>query len=95
MTIVWKAGPVSRVRFAAQKPRALDTGPAFQDKTLLGRKRREGVATGQHQKVAASNGRRKFNSKDPSGLSLLRAKNGLDNGVHFIVRNPRAVYFTH
>jgi hypothetical protein len=35
MTIVWKAGAVSRVRFAAQKPRALDTAPAFQDKLLL------------------------------------------------------------
>ena len=46
-TIVWKAGPVSSVRFAAQKPRALDTGPAFQEKTLLGRKRREALATGK------------------------------------------------
>jgi hypothetical protein len=34
---------VSRVRFAAQKARALDTAPAFQQ-ILLRRKRREGVA---------------------------------------------------
>lgn len=43
--ILWKAGAVSRVRFAAQKPRALDTAPAFQQ-ILLRRKRREGVAIG-------------------------------------------------
>jgi hypothetical protein len=41
--ILWKAGVVSRVRFAAQKPRALDTIPAFQQIPLR-RKRREGVA---------------------------------------------------
>jgi len=41
MAIVWKAGAVSRVRFAAQNPRALDTAPAFQNKILLRRKRRE------------------------------------------------------
>jgi hypothetical protein len=43
--ILWKAGAVSRVRFAAQKSRALDTAPAFQQ-ILLTRKRREGVAIG-------------------------------------------------
>ena len=41
--ILWKTGAVSRVRFAAQKTRALDTTPAFQP-ILLRRKRREGVA---------------------------------------------------
>jgi hypothetical protein len=41
--IVWKAGAGSRVRFAAQKPRALDPAPAFQNKILLRRKRREEV----------------------------------------------------
>jgi hypothetical protein len=35
----------SRVRFAAQKPRVLDTAPPFQQ-ILLRRKRREGVAIG-------------------------------------------------
>jgi len=74
MAIVWKAGAVSRVRFAAQNPRALDTAPAFQNKILLRRKRREKVA---RLKATA------LQTKDPSGLSLLPAKNGLDNGVHF------------
>jgi hypothetical protein len=41
--ILWKVGAVSRVRFAAQKPRALDTAPTFQQ-ILLRRKRREGAA---------------------------------------------------
>ena len=41
--ILWKVEAVSRVRFAAQKPRALDTAPTFQQ-ILLRRKRREGVA---------------------------------------------------
>src|SRR6266566_10099011 len=41
--ILWKLGAVSRVRFAAQKSRALDTAPSFQQ-ILLRRKRREGVA---------------------------------------------------
>jgi hypothetical protein len=41
--ILWKVGAVSRVRFAAQKPRALDTAPTFQQ-ILLRTKRREGVA---------------------------------------------------
>jgi hypothetical protein len=27
--ILWKLGAVSRVRYAAQKPRALDTAPTF------------------------------------------------------------------
>jgi hypothetical protein len=39
--IGWKPGAVSRVRCAAQKPGALDTAPAFQNKSLLRRKRRE------------------------------------------------------
>src|SRR5688572_29016680 len=46
--ILWKAGAVSRVRFAAQKPRALDTVPAFQQNPLR-RKRREGVANRNHR----------------------------------------------
>ena len=44
--ILWKARAVSRVRFAAQTPRALDTAPTFHQ-ILLRRKRREGVAIGQ------------------------------------------------
>src|SRR5437660_11782577 len=48
MEILWKAGAVSRVRFAAQRPRALDTAPAFQQ-ILLRRKRREGVAIGSRR----------------------------------------------
>jgi hypothetical protein len=86
MAIVWKAGAVSRVRFAAQNPRALDTAPAFQNKILLRRKRRGKVA---RLKATATAKRRLqwspqySNPKTPSGLSLLPAKNGLDNGVHF------------
>lgn len=45
MDIVGKAEAVSRVRYAAQKARALDTAAAFR-KPLLIRKRREGVAIG-------------------------------------------------
>jgi hypothetical protein len=44
--ILGKVGTVSRVRFAAQKPRALDTAPTF-PQNLLRRKRREGVANRQ------------------------------------------------
>src|ERR1019366_4170969 len=77
--ILWKVGVVSRVRYAAQKPRALDTTPTFQP-NLLRRKRREGGANRNHgwpQPAAQTQ------NPDPVGISLLRAKNGLDNGVHF------------
>src|ERR1039458_5244489 len=46
MDILWKAGAVARARFTAQKTRALDTAPVFQQ-ILLTRKRREGVAIGK------------------------------------------------
>ena len=75
--ILWKLGVVSRVRFAAQKPRALDTTPTFQP-NLLRRKRREGVANRNHRRHGRQN-----SNPDPADISLLRAKNGLDNGVHF------------
>jgi hypothetical protein len=79
--ILWKAGAVSRVRSAAQKPRALDTAPAFQQdppgKKAKGRsselKPRDGGFTAADTQTP-----------DPVGISLLRPKNGLDNGVHFI-----------
>jgi len=70
-TIVWKAGAVSRVRFAAHKPRALDTAPAFQDKILPARKRREGVATG---KAAAS---KRGGFKRPSQIQPQRPRRAL------------------
>ena len=81
--ILWKLGVVSRVRFAAQKPRALDTTPTFQP-NLLRRKRREGVANRNHRRHGRQN-----SNPDPADISLLRAKNGLDNGVHFSPRNLR------
>ena len=62
--IVWKIGAVSRVRFAAQKTRALDTAPIFQDKILLRRKRREGVA--KRRADGRFNGRNS-STKDPVG----------------------------
>ena len=76
--ILWEVGAVSRVRFAAQKPRALDTTPTSQP-NLLRRKRREGVANRNHRRPQPA---AQTQTRDPVGISLLRAKNGLDNGVH-------------
>jgi hypothetical protein len=59
--IVGKAGVVSRVRCAAQKPRALDTTPTF-PKHLLRGKRREGAANDN----AGSFSRPIFNTLTPS-----------------------------
>src|SRR6185295_7634247 len=82
--ILWKLGAMSRVRCAAQQPRALDITPTFQ-KIRLRRKRREGVAipppadslqTGRGFAPAQTQ------TPTPADISLLRAKNGLDNGVH-------------
>jgi hypothetical protein len=64
----------------------LDTTPTFQP-NLLRRKRREGVANRNHgwpQPAAQTQ------NPDPVGISLLRAKNGLDNGVHFNQRVQEA-----
>ena len=77
--ILWKRGAVSRVRSAAQKPRALDTAPTFQQdppgKQAKGRssepKPRDGGLTAAQTQTP-----------DPVDISLLRAKNGLDGG-HF------------
>jgi hypothetical protein len=85
--ILWKLGAVSTVRYAAQKARALDTAPSFQqspaDKKAKGRssepKPRVGCLTAAQTQT-----------HDPAGISLLREKNGLDNGVHFNPKDSRA-----
>src|SRR5208283_5374186 len=69
------------------KPRALDTAPAFQP-NLLRRKRREGVARRNHRPPESA---AQTQTPDPVGISLLRAKNGLDNGVHFTPHPDRKV----
>jgi hypothetical protein len=74
--ILWKVGVVSRVRFAAQKPRALDTTPTFQP-NLLRRKRREGVANRNHRRPQPA---AQTQNPDPVGISLLRAKMVLTMG---------------
>ena len=102
-SILWKGGAVSRVRCAAQKPRALDTAPPFQNKNRLSRKRREGVANRNQResttvdaggcKTGMASGdftsRPKLKPKTPSGINLLPPQNGLDNGVHFKVPAER------
>src|SRR4030095_2091679 len=81
--ILWEVGTVSRVRCAAPKARALDTVPTSHQ-ILLRRKRREGVAIGQPLALArGAAARRVPNSNlDSRRVTLLRAQNGLDKGVH-------------
>jgi hypothetical protein len=100
-TIVGEGGAVSRVRFAAQKPRALDTAPPSPNKILLSRKRREAIAHPSQRKSTLMNagdsrtgmargglnGHPKLKPKTPSGISLLTTEIGLDKGVHFKYRN--------
>ena len=88
--IVWKAGAVSRVRFAAQKSRALDTAPAFQNSILLRRKRREGVA---RLKVTALesggfNGRHKLKPRPRRTLAYCGQKMVLTMGSTLLLRDP-------
>jgi hypothetical protein len=87
ITIVWKAGPVSRVRFAAQIPRALDTVPPFQEKKSCWEESEGKEQRNENQrgccKLEDFNRLHNIHTNKPSDLSLLQAKNGLDNGVHF------------
>jgi hypothetical protein len=74
--ILWKAGAVSRVRFAAQTSRALDTAPTFQQ-ILLRRKRREGLAAGAQLLPTGAASLPRPNS-NPGPADLVRAKTGLE-----------------
>ncbi len=86
--ILWKAGAVSRVRSASQKPRALDIAPAFQqDPPARKAKGRSSEPKPRNGGFTAAD----TQTPDPVGISLLRAKNGLDNGVHFIEKFPEIV----
>jgi hypothetical protein len=85
--IVWKAGAGSRVRFAAQKPRALDPAPAFQNKILLRRKRREEVARFETAALQSGgfNGRHKIQTQRPRpALAYCRRKMVLTMGSTLI-----------
>ncbi len=85
---------VPRVRFTEQDPRALDIARTFQQ-ILLRRKPREGVANGEprgSRQLAACAAQRK--PRDPVTATSLRAKNGLDSGVHFNLRDRLRFYQT-
>ena len=74
--IIWKVGVVSRVRFAAQKPRAHDTTPTFQPNLLI-RKRREGVANRNHGRPQPAT---QTQTSDPSALAYSGPKMVLTMG---------------
>jgi hypothetical protein len=86
--ILWKLGAVSRVRSAAQKTRALDTAPSFQQNPAD--KKAKGRSSEPKPRVGCSTAAQ-TQTHDPVGISLLRAKNGLDNGVHFRKRHTAYV----
>jgi hypothetical protein len=66
---------MSRVRFAAQKPRALDIDPGLPENT-------SGYESeGKEQRM--TNPAARWPPDFAGSLSLLQAKNGLDFGVHF------------
>ncbi len=65
-----------------RKNRAPLTPPRPSNKILPGKKAK-GRSSELKPRDGGFNGRRILKPHDPVGISLLRAKNGLDNGVHF------------
>ena len=75
MEILWKLGAVSRVRYAAQKTRALDTAPTFQrNPTEKKAKGRSSDSRAPRLRKPAALQPPKLNPPTPSALAYCRQK---------------------